>query len=419
MSQMTNSHFYPSSFSVLYRGSVKDLRGPTDLSSKDGNVPGVIFDYSDAYSVFDWGRMPDLLSKKGHALALIAADWFEKIERPDTWKEFSRTPDATALRKGNRFGANFNELGEELQKSGLRTHYIGMLQEASSEREMSPGALRPLALSDLQKPARHLAVRQVSVVKPAMQTVLGRAVPDYLPTRNAPAPRLIPLEVIFRFSCPQGSSLYERVARDPGYMASIGFGDFKVAEGEKWDFPVLELFTKLETTDRPLTLTEALAISGLSGAQMQRLLLKTAWVAGWLKSICGRAGVELADGKLEWALLENGDVMLVDAVGPDELRLLKNGVQLSKEFLRNFYRETSWYQAVNRAKELGRSHGVAEWKKLAAEQPPVLSPRHKELATHLYMALANQLTGRQWFPQAMTLDQVVQGIQELSTAKTL
>jgi phosphoribosylaminoimidazole-succinocarboxamide synthase len=398
---------------------VKDLRGPTDLSSKDGNVPGVIFDYSDAYSVFDWGRMPDLLSKKGHALALIAADWFEKIERPDTWKEFSRTPDATALRKGNRFGANFNELGEELQKSGLRTHYIGMLQEASSEREMSPGALRPLALSDLQKPARHLAVRQVSVVKPAMQTVLGRAVPDYLPTRNAPAPRLIPLEVIFRFSCPQGSSLYERVARDPGYMASIGFGDFKVAEGEKWDFPVLELFTKLETTDRPLTLTEALAISGLSGAQMQRLLLKTAWVAGWLKSICGRAGVELADGKLEWALLENGDVMLVDAVGPDELRLLKNGVQLSKEFLRNFYRETSWYQAVNRAKELGRSHGVAEWKKLAAEQPPVLSPRHKELATHLYMALANQLTGRQWFPQAMTLDQVVQGIQELSTAKTL
>jgi phosphoribosylaminoimidazole-succinocarboxamide synthase len=415
MSQVMNSHFYPSSFSVLYRGSVKDLRGPTDLASKEGNVPGVVFDYSDAYSVFDWGRMPDLLAKKGHALALIAADWFEKIERPETWKEFSRTPDATSLRKGNRFGASFNELGEELQKSGLRTHYIGMLQEASSEREMSPGALRPLPLSDLQKPARHLAVKQVSVVKPAMQTVLGRAVPDYLPTRNAPAPRLIPLEVIFRFSCPQGSSLYERVARDPGYLASIGFGDFKIAEGEKWEFPVLELFTKLETSDRPLTLTEALAISGLSGAQMQRLLLKTAWVAGWLKSICSKAGVELADGKLEWALLESGDVMLVDAVGPDELRLLKNGVQLSKEFLRNFYRETSWYQAVNRAKELGRSHGVAEWKKLAAEQPPVLTPRHKELATNLYQALANQLTGRQWFPQAMTLDQVVTGIKELST----
>jgi phosphoribosylaminoimidazole-succinocarboxamide synthase len=410
-----NSHFYPSSFSVAYRGSVKDLRGPTDLASKDGTVPGVVFDYSEAYSVFDWGRMPDLLSKKGHALALIAADWFEKLERPETWKEFSRTPDATALRKGNRFGASFNELGEELQKSGLRTHYVGMLQEASSEREMTPGPLRPLALSDLQKPARHLAVRQVSVVKPAMQSVLGRSIPDYLPTRNAPAPRLIPLEVVFRFSCPQGSSLLERVQRDPGYMASIGFGDFKVSENEKWEFPVLELFTKLETTDRPLTLTEALAISGLSGAQMQKLLLKTAWVAGWLKSVCSKAGVELADGKLEWAVLESGDVMLVDAIGPDELRLLKDGVQLSKEFLRNFYRNTTWYQAVNRAKELGRAHGVAEWKKLAAEQPPALTPRHKELATHLYMALANQLTGRQWFPQAMPLDQVVAGIREAAS----
>jgi phosphoribosylaminoimidazole-succinocarboxamide synthase len=412
MAQVMNSHFYPSSFSVLYRGSVKDLRGPTDLAGKEGAVPGVVFDYSEAYSVFDWGRMPDLLSKKGHALALIAADWFERLERPETWKEFSKTPDATALRKGNKFGANFNELGEELQKSGIRTHYIGMLQEASNEREMSPGPLRPLPLSDLQKPARHLAVRQVSVVKPAMQTVLGRSIPDYLPTRSAPVPRLIPLEVVFRFSCPQGSSLFERVARDPGYMASIGFGDFKVDEKVKWEFPVLELFTKLETTDRPLTLTEALAISGLSGPQMQKLLLKTAWVAGWLKSVCGRAGVELADGKLEWAVLESGDVMLVDAIGPDELRLLKDGVQLSKEFLRNYYRETSWYQAVNRAKDLSRSHGVSEWKKLVAEQPPALSPRHKELATHLYMALANQLTGRQWFPQAMTLDQVVAGIRE-------
>jgi phosphoribosylaminoimidazole-succinocarboxamide synthase len=415
MSQVVNSHFYPSSFSVLYRGSVKDLRGPVDLIGSEASVPGVVFDYSEAYSVFDWGRMPDLLTKKGHSLALIAADWFEKIERPETWKEFSRTPAATALRKGNRFGAAFNELGEELQKSGLRTHYVGMLQEASSQREMSPGALRPLPLSDLQKPARHLAVRQVSVVKPAMQTVLGRAIPDYLPTRSAPAPRLVPLEVIFRFSCPPGSSLLERVARDPGYMASIGFGDFKVGENEKWDFPVLEVFTKLETTDRPLTLTEALSISGLTGSQMERLLLKTAWVAGWLKSVCSKAGVELADGKLEWAVLESGDVMLVDAIGPDELRLLKDGVQLSKEFLRNFYRGTSWYQAVNRAKELGRSHGVAEWKKLAAEQPPALTPRHKELATNLYMALANQLTGRQWFPEAMTLDQVVKGIREISS----
>ena len=70
----SGSSFYPSSYSVLYRGSVKDLRGPVEMLLRSGEVaPGLVFDYSDAYSVFDWGRMPDLLPRKGSSLALIAA----------------------------------------------------------------------------------------------------------------------------------------------------------------------------------------------------------------------------------------------------------------------------------------------------------------------------------------------------------
>ena len=38
-----------------------------------GPVPGVVFDYSDAYSVFDWGRMPDTIPGKGSALACVPA----------------------------------------------------------------------------------------------------------------------------------------------------------------------------------------------------------------------------------------------------------------------------------------------------------------------------------------------------------
>ena len=90
------------------------------------STPGVTFDYTDAYSVFDWGKMPDALTDKGASLAMIAADWFEKLERADTWKEFSKSQDALALRSGNRFGSAFNELGEQLQKEGLRTHYLGV-----------------------------------------------------------------------------------------------------------------------------------------------------------------------------------------------------------------------------------------------------------------------------------------------------
>lgn len=406
------SHFYPQSFQVLYRGSVKDLRGPVDCVEPASSLPasGLVFDYTDSYSVFDWGRMPDQLPSKGQALAVIAAHWFEKLEKPETWKEYSRNPLATVLRKGNRFGAIFNEVCEELQRTGLRTHYLGLLSEAQGAHQMVPGAMRPLTLTEITQASRHLAVKQVAVVKPVLCNVLGRQIPDYSLLREARAPKLVPLEVVFRFGCPPGSSLIDRAKRDPDYMSSIGFSGYKVGEGEKWDFPVLELFTKLESTDRPLTLTEALSLSGLTGAQMEKLLLRTAWIAGWLKAECDRSGIELADGKLEWAVTGNGDLMLVDAIGPDELRLLREGVQLSKEFLRHHYRDSSWYRAVGRAKQIAKDQGVAEWKKFSSEQPQPLPSHVRELGSQLYQALANQITGRNWFPSAWPLDKVVHAI---------
>ena len=383
---------------TLYQGSVKDIRGPLSVGSH--RTSAVVFEYTDAYSVFDWGRMPDPLSRKGEALAMIAANWFERLERAETWQEFSKSPEALALRKGNRFGAAFNELGETLQKEGLRTHYLGLLKNLDGE-------IRPFSTEDADAPGKLICVKQVSVVKPGSSSVLGRSIPDYLVTRESPAPRLVPLEVVFRFSLPSGSSLHERVKRDPGYLASIGFGEAELSDGVKWGFPVLELFTKLESTDRPLSLSEALAISGIPASALEDLLLKTAWIAGCLKWICARAGVELADGKMEWGISADGRVFLVDAIGPDELRILKDGVQLSKEFLRGHYRKTTWYQALDRAKSDARAQGISDWKRLVTEAPPALPEDFRELGSQLYQALANHLTGGSWFPKAWTLDRVV------------
>jgi phosphoribosylaminoimidazole-succinocarboxamide synthase len=365
---------------VLYRGSVKDLRQ---------GAPGeLIFDYTDAYSVFDWGRMPDLLPGKGQALATLAAHWFTELERPESWRDFSRSPVAQALRKSSRFGSAFMELGEKLQREGLRSHFLGTEGPA-----------------DGNGPARKLRVRSVSVARPAQASVLGRALSDYAPTRATPAPRLVPLEVVFRFSCPEGSSLVDRVAKNPSYLAQIGFPGVKVAPGVTWDFPVLEVFTKLEYTDRLLPLGEALAISGLTGTQLEGILFNTAWVAAWLRHRCASQGIELADGKLEWAIGADGEPFLVDAIGPDELRLLKNGVQLSKEFLRAFYRETPWYARITEAKRAASRDGAADWKK-SIEGPPPLPARHLALATELYLSLCNALTGRRWFESARALDTV-------------
>jgi phosphoribosylaminoimidazole-succinocarboxamide synthase len=401
---------------LLYRGSVKDLMGPVRVRSSNPSSPaetqGVLFDYSDAFSVFDWGRLVDLLPRKGEALATLAAEIFEKLEKPETWREFSRSPEALALRKANRFGAVFNEIGEELQTAGLRTHYLGVLETLPSD-VAAVQAAGFKKLSDVHAPIRRLAVKQVSAVKPNLTSVLGRSLPDYYPTRTSALPRLVPLEVVFRMSCPEGSSLIERVNRDPGYMASLGFPDAQVNSHSKWDFPVLELFTKLETTDRPVSLAEALAISGLSAVQLQEVLLKTAWVAGLLKFWCNKLGLELADGKLEWALGEDGKCFLVDAIGPDELRILKDGIQLSKEFLRGFYKTSAWYESVEKAKLQAKKVGSHDWKKWVTEVPPPLTPQYRDLAIQVYLSLTNELSGRRWFADASGLKHVIEELKLL------
>lgn len=390
---------------TLYRGSVKDLVGPVPV----GENSALVFEYTDAYSVFDWGRMPDLLTGKGEALAVMAAEIFEKLERPDVWREFSKTPDALALRKGNRFGSVFNELGEELQNKGLRTHYLGV-----TEKSPLQGPVEAKRTTQIKNPVRRLVVKQVSVVKPTLATVLGRSVPDYTPTRNSSFPRLVPLEVVFRMGAPEGSSLLERVASDPSYLASIGYADLAVSQGARWDFPLLELFTKLETSDRLVSFSEALALSGLSAQQLQEVMLKTIWVAGLLRNWFGKLGLDLADGKLEWGVGADGSCFLVDAIGPDELRILKDGMQLSKEFLRLHYRKTRWYESVERAKVHAKKLGSMEWKRWVTESPPALPPLHHELAIQVYLSLANDLLGRNWFPHAWGMDRVVQELKKLA-----
>ena len=57
---------------LVYTGSVKDLY-------KDGNK--LVFKYSNRYSIFDWGEMPDEIPHKGEALASMAASFFEHLAK--------------------------------------------------------------------------------------------------------------------------------------------------------------------------------------------------------------------------------------------------------------------------------------------------------------------------------------------------
>lgn len=394
--------------SPLYKGSVKDLLGPYDCQGSRA----VVFRYSDAFSVFDWGRMPDAIPSKGAALAVTAAGVFERLQDPKTWQDFSKTPQALALRKDvpAGLGGPFNEIGERLQRNGLKTHYLGMI---SGENFAAP-----LLSSSASRPEHQLAVKQVNVVRPKTVLVAGRELYDYADTRAATAPKLVPLEVVFRFSLPEGSSFLKRLESNPQALSELLIPRPRLEKTGHWEFPALEFFTKLESTDRLLTPMEALSISGLTSRQLEALAFQTVWVAGLLKSWLADAGLELADGKLEWALDRDGDLVLVDAIGPDELRILHPGkkapLQFSKEFLRIQYRKSEWFADLKAAQSKAARDGISDWKKLMASQPTALEPRAVEAASQIYKVLARVLTGRDWFPGTWTVAELAARIEELS-----
>jgi phosphoribosylaminoimidazole-succinocarboxamide synthase len=222
---------------------------------------------------------------------------------------------------------------------------------------------------------------------------------DYSAYRARPKDSLVPLEVIFRFGAPEGSSFLDRVAADPGYASACGLGETPVA-GAWFPFPIVEFFTKLEPADRFLSREEAKGVAALTEEEITELAQLTQLLALRLKDIFVARGLELWDGKFEFAFLpgEGGQrsFQLVDSIGPDELRLIgKGGVHFSKEFLRRVYRGTAWYEALAKAKDLARIRGEKDWKKICREElhavPGRLPAPALEAATQLYPVLAESL----------------------------
>lgn len=57
----------------IYTGSVKDIYQKDDT---------LIFHFTNRYSIYDWGQMPDLIEQKGEALATTARLIYTMIADP-------------------------------------------------------------------------------------------------------------------------------------------------------------------------------------------------------------------------------------------------------------------------------------------------------------------------------------------------
>src|SRR5438045_5170795 len=70
---------------LIYEGSVKKVYR---LPEEDDRM---WFEYTDDYSVFDWGKMPDTIANKGRALAVMGAYFFKRLADPELWRSLPKS----------------------------------------------------------------------------------------------------------------------------------------------------------------------------------------------------------------------------------------------------------------------------------------------------------------------------------------
>ena len=204
---------------------------------------------------------------------------------------------------------------------------------------------------------------------------------------------LIPLECIVRYYV--YGSLWDRYVSQEIDSTMLKFPEnHKPALGEKLPSPFFEVTTKLEKVDRNLTMPEAVKISNLSLDEFNRMKDLAIAIDHEMDSRITQRGLVHVDGKKEFALDDERNLMVVDTFGTaDEDRFwdakeLKAGkfVERSKEFVRQYYRETGYHEKLMKARREG------------AKEPPIPSlPKDMlESVSRVYIRLYEDLTGQRF-----------------------
>lgn len=371
---------------LLYRGSVKNVRGEVSAES-------ILFEFSDRYSVFDWGEMPDQIEGKGAALSIMGKSFFQYLEKKENWQ---------------------NLFSSDILLQTFSHDYLSLLKESSLFQKYSNFGLNHHAqLNDLTHAwnSPYMRVKNISIIRP---TFNDDQTYEYGAFQDRPVNTLVPLEVIFRLGLASGNSLNKRLGENLNRWKEFGFNEIPKA-ASLLKKPVLDFSTKLERGDRYLDYVEAKEIAGLSDDEWSELHTMTHLIALNLFDFHHQMGLELWDGKIEVAFVPNSDgtrsFMLVDSVGIDELRLLYKGKSFSKEFLRETYKNSDWYKKLEASKMEATLSGT-DFKEICLKtyqsQPLKLDPEIKQRAEAVYKSYCNSvskiLEAELFFDLSFTLD---------------
>lgn len=324
--------------------SVKDIA--VEDAPGENRLGRGTFAFSDRYSVFDWGPMPDTIPGKGASLCTMGA-------------------------------YNFERLADE----GIPTHYRGVLPQGETD---------PRSIHHCDEPPTVMAV-DLATVPDLSETDDGY---DYAAFHAAAGDSfVVPLEVVFRNRVPIGSSLRRRVEPADVGLDLASWPD----EVVDLDEPIVEFSTKFERSDRYLDRDEAATIAGFADLDEIENLARR--VNAVITERATEVGLRHDDGKIE-VVFHAGDHLVADVAGTlDENRFTFAGHQLSKEVIRQFYRrfDPEWVEAVEAAKAEAKATGRFDWKALCDADPDPLPDEVLVLAADLYAAGAATYTGLDLF----------------------
>jgi phosphoribosylaminoimidazole-succinocarboxamide synthase len=216
---------------------------------------------------------------------------------------------------------------------------------------------------------------------------------DYSKLDSTTTNYLIPLEFICRHY--NAGSLNDRIMDGDVDVVQLGFQPGHApAYGERLPKMFFESTTKLEKVDRNLTHEEAIRISGLTSEEYHHVFDVIARIDNIIANEAGHRGLIHVDGKKEFAYDEERRLMVVDTFGTaDEdrwwdLSMYSQGkcVELSKEFVRQYYRDIGYHERLSKA----RKHGEPE-----PDIPPLPQAKVEEVS-QLYIDMYEKLTGQKF-----------------------
>lgn len=171
---------------------------------------------------------------------------------------------------------------------------------------------------------------------------------------------LIPLEVICRHYA--AGSMMDRVKNGEITSEDLGFPkDHKVSYGEKLPVPFIEVTTKLEEHDRSLTEAEAKKMAGLTDEEYEEIKSMVLKIDGIIAEEARKRGLIHCDGKKEFGFDKDRRLMVLDTFGTlDEDRWWDadeyskgNVLELSKEFVRQHYRNSGYHAELMTIRDKG------------------------------------------------------------------